>query len=30
MYICMKKNYSLKYDKNKQCEIFIFGDDLKF
>jgi hypothetical protein len=26
----MKKNYSLKYNKTKECENLIFGDDLKF
>ncbi len=26
----MKKNYSLEYNKTKNCEILIFGDDLKF
>jgi hypothetical protein len=24
----MKKNYSLEYNKTKECEILIFGDDL--
>jgi len=24
-----KKNCSLEYNKTKECEIFIFGDDLK-
>jgi len=27
---CIKKIYSLKYSKIKECEILIFGDDLKF
>jgi hypothetical protein len=26
----MKKSYSLKYNKSKECEILIFGDDLNF
>jgi hypothetical protein len=26
----MKKSYSLKYNKTKECEILVFGDDLKF
>jgi hypothetical protein len=26
----MKKSYGLEYNKTKECEIFIFGDDLKF
>jgi len=26
----LKKNYNLKYNKTKECEILIFGDDLKF
>jgi len=26
----MKKIYNLKYNKTKECEILIFGDDLKF
>jgi hypothetical protein len=26
----MKKTYSLKYNKTKECEILIFDDDLKF
>jgi len=26
----MKKSYSLKYNTTKECEISIFGDDLKF
>jgi hypothetical protein len=26
----MKKSYSLEYNKTKECEILIFGDDLKF
>jgi hypothetical protein len=26
----MKKSYSLKYNKTKECENLIFGDDLKF
>jgi hypothetical protein len=26
----MNKSYSLKYNKTKECEILIFGDDLKF
>jgi len=30
MYWCIKKNYSLEYNKTKECEILIFGDDLKF
>ncbi len=25
-----KKSYSLEYNKTKECEIFNFGDDLKF
>jgi hypothetical protein len=24
----MKKSYSLEYNKTKECEILIFGDDL--
>jgi len=27
---CMKKRYNLKYNKTKECEILIFGDDLNF
>jgi hypothetical protein len=26
----MKKSYSLKYNKTKEFEVLIFGDDLKF
>jgi hypothetical protein len=26
----MEKSYSLKYNKIKECEILIFGDDSKF
>jgi len=26
----MKKSYSLEYNKTKECEKLIFGDDLKF
>jgi hypothetical protein len=26
----MKKIYNLKYNKTKECENLIFGDDLKF
>jgi hypothetical protein len=26
----MKKSYSLKYNKIKECKNLIFGDDLKF
>jgi len=26
----MKKSYSLKYNKTKECEILIFGNDLEF
>jgi hypothetical protein len=26
----MKKSYSLEYNKTKECENLIFGDDLKF
>jgi hypothetical protein len=26
----MKKSYSLEYNKTKEREIFIFGNDLKF
>jgi hypothetical protein len=26
----MKKSYNLEYNKTKECEILIFGDDLKF
>jgi len=26
----MKKSYSLEYNTSKECEILIFGDDLKF
>ncbi len=26
----MKKIYTLEYNKTKECEILIFGDDLKF
>jgi hypothetical protein len=26
----MKKGYILVYNKTKECEILIFGDDLKF
>jgi hypothetical protein len=26
----MKKGYKLKYNKTKECEILIFGDDLNF
>jgi hypothetical protein len=27
---CVKKSYSLEYNKTKECENLIFGDDLKF
>jgi len=27
---CIKKSYSLEYNNIKECEISIFGDDLKF
>ncbi len=30
MYMMYEKNYNLKYNKIKECEILIFGDDLKF
>jgi sRNA-binding regulator protein Hfq len=30
MYMMYEKNYSLEYNKIKECEIFIFIDDLKF
>jgi hypothetical protein len=30
MYMMYKKNYSLEYNKSKECEISIFGDDSKF
>jgi hypothetical protein len=26
----MKKSYSLEYNKTKECEILIFGDDSNF
>jgi hypothetical protein len=26
----MNKSYNLKYNKIKECEILIFGDDLNF
>ncbi len=26
----LKKSYSLEYNKTKECEILIFGDDLNF
>jgi hypothetical protein len=26
----MKKSYNLEYNKTKECEILIFGDDLNF
>jgi hypothetical protein len=26
----MKKSYNLEYNKTKECEILIFGDDLTF
>jgi hypothetical protein len=25
-----KKSYNFEYNKTKECEILIFGDDLKF
>jgi hypothetical protein len=28
--IFIVKSYSLKYNKTKECEILVFGDDLKF
>jgi len=30
MYMMYEKNCSLKYNKTKECENLIFGDDLKF
>jgi len=30
MYKCIKKSYSLEYNKINECEILIFGDDLYF
>jgi len=30
MYMMYVKNYSLEYNKTKECENLIFGDDLKF
>jgi hypothetical protein len=30
MYMMYGKSYSLEYNKTKECEILIFGDDLKF
>jgi hypothetical protein len=29
MYMMFEKNYSLEYNKTKDCEILIFDDDLK-
>jgi len=28
MYTMYEENYSLEYNKTKECEILIFGDDL--
>jgi len=30
MYMMYEKSYNLKYNKSKECEIFIFGDYFKF
>jgi hypothetical protein len=30
MYMMYEKNYRLNYNNTKECEILIFGDDLKF
>jgi hypothetical protein len=30
MYMMYKKSYRLECNKTKECEILIFGDDLKF
>jgi hypothetical protein len=30
MYMIYQKNYGLNYNKIKECEILIFGGDLKF
>jgi hypothetical protein len=30
MYMMYEESYSLKYNKIKECENLIFGDDLKF
>jgi hypothetical protein len=30
MYMMYEKRYSLEYNKTKECEILIFGEDLKF